>query len=371
MSVRPAGVCNDVLKKGRGDGVQERVLHLSGLESRAILRPLDRDRRNGPLYPGATRTLPECFDARHLLVQIDTAFDFAALAADLGALYHQRIGRPAIHPEIVLRALLLSTIYQLPSNRQLCERISENLAWRWFCCYALDDPVFDHSTLSVILDRVGSEGLQQILGKLNAALAEAGLLSPRTYLDSSLLAANVRTADLSPRDPEDAPPTELAEEGVWVARSHSPATETEPATLRVQRYQDAKGRLPLPGHDRDARWRTIRGRATLGYKDHVLGDRSGFILARRSTSAAVSDVAGATPLLDDLPLQPKSLGADTGYRAGRFRHALQRRGITAYIPLGCKQDADPPAGFVDHGDHFVCPKGVLLLPTGIPDADDS
>jgi transposase len=340
-----------------------------------MLRPLDRDRRNGPLYPGATRTLPDCFDARHLLVQIDTAFDFAALAADLHHLYHQRIGRPRVpsgcHPEVVLRALTLAGIYAVPSNRQLCERIAENLAWRWFCCYTLDDRVFDHSTLSVFLERVGSAELQQVFQQLNDALAEAGLLSPHGYLDSSLVAANVRTQELSPRDPEDAPPTEVPQEQVWVARSHTPATESGPAELRVQRYQDADGRLPLPGHDRDARWRTIRGVPVLGYKEHVLGDRSGFILARGSTPADVSDVAGAIPLFDALPSPLTSVGADTGYRAGRFRHALQRRGITPYIPLDSKQETAPPAGFVDHGDHFVCPEGALLLPSGVPDGEDS
>jgi IS5 family transposase len=335
-----------------------------------MLRPLDRDRRDGPLYPGSSRTLRDFIADRHLLVQIDTAFDFTALAAELDTLYDQRIGRPAIHPEIVLRALLLEAIYQVPSRRQLCERLSENLAWRWFCFLTLDDPVFDHSSLSVFLERVGSAGLLRIFAKLNQALVEAELLSSRTYLDSSLLPADVRTQELAPREDTDPLPTAVSGEEVFLAREHIPSTETEPARLRVRRYQDAKGRLPLPGHDRDARWRTIRGKPTLGYKEHILVDRSGFILARGTTPADVSDVAGALPLLDALPIQPKSLTADTGYRAGRFRHALQRRGITAYIPMAPTQDITPEE-FTDRGDHFVCQQGALLLPSGVPDEDDS
>src|SRR5206468_6143827 len=105
-------------------------------------------------------------------------------AAHLEERYHQRLGRPAIHPEIVLRLLLLAALYQVPSYRALCDRLSENLAWRWFCHLTLDDPVPDHSTLSVFLDRVGAAGLQTVLETLNAGLAKAGLLSHHLYLDS-------------------------------------------------------------------------------------------------------------------------------------------------------------------------------------------
>jgi hypothetical protein len=109
----------------------------------------------------------------------------------------------------------------------------------------------------------------------------------------------------------------------------------------------------------------------LGYKEHVLADRSGFILARRTTPADVSDVAGARPLLDHLPHPIGSLAADTGYRSGAFRRLLHRRGIQDYIPLGCHQEAGSPPGFVDHYDHLVCPAGRRLLPTRVPDAEGS
>ena len=334
-----------------------------------MLRPLDRDRRDGPLYPGSSRTLRDCIDPKHELVRIDATFDFAALAAELDACYNPQIGRPAIHPEMVLRALLLAGLYGVTAKRQLCERIRENLAWRWFCYLTLDDAVFDHSTLSVFLSRVQSEGLERVFATLNDALQEAGLLSRRTYLDSSLIAAHVRTQDLVRRDPDDAPPLPAGgEEDVFVARDVTPASEGEPAQITPHRYQDAKGKLPLPSHDRDCRWRTIRGRPLLGYADHVWADRSGFILASVSTAADVSDVAAALLLLEQLPLRPTSVAADTNYRAGRFRHALHQRDITPYIPIASTQDRTSEA-FTDHFDHFTCSQGADLRPTSFPDDD--
>ena len=331
-----------------------------------MLRPLDRTRRDGPLYPGSSRTLRELLEPTHLLLQIEEAIDLAALAGDLESFYDRGRGRPAIHPEVVLRALLLAAFYQVPSYRQLCARISENLAWRYFCHLTLDDPVFDHSTLSVFVERIGAEGVQSLLDRFTTSLAEAGLLSSRLYLDSSLLTAHVRTAVLSPRQ-EDAPL--LTPEGeVFVAREQVPGSPPEPAQLRLLRYQDAKGHLPLPTHDRDARWQTIRKRVVLGYKEHLVVDRSGFILARRSTGADVTDVVGALPLLDVLPVPARSITTDSGYRELVFRHVLRRRGIVSYIPLGRQQITGHPAGFVDHGDHFLCPKGKVLRPSGVPDA---
>lgn len=337
-----------------------------------MLRPLDRTRRDGPLFPGVDFTLWDFVEPHHLLRQIDTAFDFAALAAELDQYYHQRLGHPAIHPEIVLRALVLAAIYQVPSRRQLCARITENLAWRWFCFLPLDAPVFDHSTLAVFLERVGAVGIRQVFARLNEQLLAAGLLSRQVYLDSSLVPADVRTERLSPRDPDDPPPLRQEErDGVWVTVERQAGAETAPVQLVVRRFQDAAGRLPLPVHDPDARWRTIRGRVTLGYKQHLIADRSGFILVEDHTGADVADVAGATPLLDQLPLAPGTLAADTGYRAGRFRRVLRRRGITSYIPLDHHQQHGLPAGFVDHQDHLVCPTGAILRQRGVPDAEDS
>jgi transposase len=335
-----------------------------------MLKPLDRTRRDGPLYPGATRTVRDVIDPTHLLIRIDRALDLAGYAAPLFTVYRAG-GRPAIHPEIVLRALLVGALYGETSHRALCERISENLAWRWFCHLTLDDPVFDHSTLTVFLERAGAETLTAILDRLNADLAAAGLLSPRTYLDASLLPAAVASHELAPHDPTDPPPTHDAWTDTWQERQAHSGTGEEPVQIRLVRYQDAAGRLPLSRTDPDARWRTHGRRSVLGYKEHVLADRSGFILARRTTPADVSDVAGARPLLDHLPHPIGSLAADTGYRSGAFRRLLHRRGIQAYIPLGCHQEAGSPPGFVDHYDHLVCPAGRRLLPTRVPDVEGS
>lgn len=341
--------------------------HVAPRKSVPMLRPLDRTRRDGPLYPGATRTLRQCIDSQHLLVRIDTALDLAHAAEPLAAVYHAG-GRPAIHPEIVLRALVLKGLYRVPSDRQLVERIAENLAWRWFCHLTLEDPVFDHSTLTVFLERAGAATLTVVLDRVNEDLAASGLLSPHTYLDASLIPTAATRRALEPRAPSDDPLEPNPEQGTWQERMGEPPTDDSPGEIRMIQYQDPEGRLTLSATDPAARWRTHRQRSVLGYAEHVLADRSGFILARRLTAANVEETEAALPLLTHLPHPVTTLAADTGYRSGAFRRRLHRLGITEYIPLGCNQTAGCPVGFVDHLDHLVCPQGQVLRPM-LPTSD--
>ena len=71
--------------------------------------------------------------------------------------------------------------------------IAENIAYRWFCFLTVDDPVFDHSSISYLIERIGHEGSGGIFHGLNEELLRLGLLSPEVYADSSLVKANVNS----------------------------------------------------------------------------------------------------------------------------------------------------------------------------------
>ena len=107
-------------------------------------------------------------------------------------------GRPAIHPEVMVRALLICSLYNIASFRRLCPAISEDLAYRWFCFLTIDDPVFDHSSITHFMDRIGRESCGAIFDGLNQELLRLGLLSPEMHVDSSLVKANVSGYGLAP-----------------------------------------------------------------------------------------------------------------------------------------------------------------------------
>ena len=116
--------------------------------------------------------------------------------------------------------------------------------------------------------------------------------------------------------------------------------------------------------DTDARWRTTRpGKPSgLNCQDNAIADRGGFILAQRITHASTGEYKAVPQLLERLPLQPVSLTGDTGYNAGELRQLLERRNITAYIPIHPLQESNmvPTGGFDYRGHHLVCPQGKIL-----------
>ena len=330
-----------------------------------MIEPLDRSRRDSTLFQFTTRRLRDFIDPNHLLIRIDRQLDFAKLVAPLADCYCPDFGRPAIHPEVMVRALLIGSVYNIASFRRLCSAISENLAYRWFCFLTIDDPVFDHSSISHFIDRIGRDGFATIFEGLNEELFRLGMLSPEMYADASLVKANASSFEMVPSGMTVAEFQELAveENGLFVLTETSvgdDGVENE----EVRHFQDPKGRLPLNPVDTDARWRTSSPKrpAELCYQDNVIVDLGGFIVARGVTHASQGEWKAIPQLLEQLPIHPVSLTMDTGYSAGELRQLLEDRGIKAYIPLRPiqKDSVVGPGGFIYHGDWLVCPQGKEL-----------
>ena len=55
----------------------------------------------------------------------------------------------------------------------------------------IDDKVFDHSTISVFIERIGRDGFAQVFKRFNSELLRRGMLSKQLYVDSSLVRANL------------------------------------------------------------------------------------------------------------------------------------------------------------------------------------
>ena len=182
---------------------------------------------------------------RHQLIQIDEQFDFPKLVEPLEEYYCREMGRPAIHPEVLVRALLISSLYNITSFRRLCSAISEDFAFRWFC-FLKKDKVFDHSTISYFIERVGNEGFGETFQLFNEELLRLGLLSRKVYADSSLVRANVSGHDLSPSGMtvEEFREKAVEENGLFIVREQQ-ADEDGVVRESVSYYQDPKGRLPL------------------------------------------------------------------------------------------------------------------------------
>jgi transposase len=93
---------------------------------------------------------------KHLLRRLDATLDLGFVRELTKPLYSKSNGRPSIDPEIFVRMILLEYLYDIPSDRQLCEEIGFNLAYRWFCRFSLEDEIPDHSSMTRIRDRLAN-----------------------------------------------------------------------------------------------------------------------------------------------------------------------------------------------------------------------
>ena len=225
--------------------------------------------------------------------------------------------------------------------------------------------MFDHSSISYFINRIGREGFQAIFDGLNDELLRLGLLSPEMYVDSSLVKADVSGYGLAPSGMTVAQFKEQAIEENGLFKLTDTTVDDDGVEQETVRYfQSPEGRMPLSPVDTDARWRTGRtGKASgLQYQENAIVDLGGFILSRGVTHASERESKAVPELLERLPLQPVSLAADTGYSEGSLRELLEERNITAYIPIHPRQETSmvSTGDFVYHGDHLVCPQGKIL-----------
>ena len=135
--------------------------------------------------------------------------------------------------------------------------------------------MFDHSTITHFINRIGGDGFSEVFDGLNQELLRMGLLSPELYVDSSMVKANVNSYGLSRSGMtvEEFKEQAVEENGLFaIARSTVDDEGVEHEEVRY--FQDAKGRLPLSPVDTDARWRTTRpGKPSgLNYQDNVVAD---------------------------------------------------------------------------------------------------
>jgi transposase len=332
-----------------------------------MILPLDKTRRDSQLFQFSPKPLRAYIAPNHILLKIDELFDFSYVVDLVRFYYCSDNGRAAVHPEILLRALLIGCIYNITSSRQLCLRVQENLAYRWFLFMTLEDEVFDHSTISYFISRIGEDTFRAILVHFNQRLYKLGLVSDQVYSDSTLLKAHVDEIRLSPTSltTEEFVKKAIQENDIYLEPEETKAGgEDKISVVKTKCYQDSKGKLPLSPVDVDARWqaKSKREKVHLSYKDNLLVDDEGFILAERITFSTRSDPEVAEELIQTLPSCPTSLAADKGYTAGEFRAFLESKEIKAFIPLKQEPETDQilASQFKLQGEVLICPQGKTL-----------
>jgi transposase len=151
-------------------------------------------RQNGPEKLFYHFRLEDHVPSDHPLRQLDAALTFDRARTVLAG-HYSRKGRPSVDPELMLRMLLVGYAYGIRSERQLCNEVHLNLAYRWFCRLGLEGAVPDHSTFSK--NRYGRFGESDIYRVLFEEIVEqcrqAGLVPGEGFaVDGSFVHGDAR-----------------------------------------------------------------------------------------------------------------------------------------------------------------------------------
>ncbi len=121
------------------------------------------------------------------------SFSFAGKVREICAAAYKptTVGRPGIDPVVYLKMIMVGFFEDLPSERAIAARCADSIAIRRFLHYELDEKTPDHSSLTIIRQRLGLHIYQKVFTLCLEVLQEHGLLRGKHLgLDSSVIEAN-------------------------------------------------------------------------------------------------------------------------------------------------------------------------------------
>jgi transposase len=294
----------------------------------------------------------------HLLRKIDEKLDLSFVREATAELYCRDNGRPSIDPELFIRICLLTYLYDIPSDRQVCEEIGYNLSYRWFLKLSMQDPVPDHSSLTRIRDRLGERVFKEIFEHVVRLCVESGIVKgDKVMMDSSLIKADAALSSLSPKEENlnlhDNAPRKNIKGRKFSNETH--ISRTDPDSRLAGKAKDQK---------------------KLYYKVHETIDReSRIIVDTHITGGSETDGTMMFERLDHIEetfnFRVEEFTGDRGYGYGVNLDRLEKRGIKSFVPnfhrdVGVKSYDPELFKYDEEKDHFTCLKGHALTPMNIP-----
>src|SRR5580692_6852329 len=299
----------------------------------------------------------------HFLRKVDRILETSFIRKVTAACYASGVGRPSIDPEVFFRMLLVAYLYDIKSDRQLCEDLHHNFAYRWFCRLALPDKVPDHSSLSRIRDRYGEDIFAALFRRIVEICQKRGLVAPqcRVMTDATLIAADAALDSLVHNDPEQA----RLEADALQGRTQA----VDPPARRRISNQTHRSRT-----DPDATLAEKKGSPRqLKYKVHQTADAdSRVILDTHVTTGARHDnqpyLAQLRRVEERCQITILEAIADRGYGSAQIIRTLQEQGKQTFIPLwsgrvGNSKYLKGSLVYQKDHDRFRCPAGKYLTPT--------
>jgi transposase len=270
--------------------------------------------------------------------------DFDRFVEQLCASYYaDNVGRPGIAPGVYFRMLLVGYFEGLGSQRGIAWRCSDSLSLREFLGLSPSQPSPDHSSLTVIRQRLPLEVHEQVFVAVLAIARQKKLLKGKTVaVDSTTLEANAAMKGIVHKHSgEDWKKylKRLAEEAGVVNPTQADLNRFDRGR-RHKRVSNQEWCSPTDPDSRIARMKD--GRTRLAYKaEHVIDLESDLILAATVQTATCSDAetlpeslltAQASLVMSGSETAIAEIVADKGYHKAETLAECEAWDVRTYIP---------------------------------------
>lgn len=215
------------------------------------------------------------------------------------AKFYKKGGRPSIPPGVYFRMMMVGFFEGLDSERGIAWRCSDSLALRRFLGYELTQDTPDHSSLSVIRNRLDLKTHQRVFQWVLIVLGKSGLVKGRTVgIDATTLVANAAMKSIVRRDTGESYEEFLTE----LARNAGIEEPTKEDLAKLDRKRKKKGSNKdwKNPHDPDAKITKLKdGRTHLAHKDeHAVDMDTGVVLAVTVQGADLGDTRTLPETID-------------------------------------------------------------------------
>ena len=229
--------------------------------------------------------------------------------------FYKAGGRRSIPPGVYFRMLMVGYFEGLDSERGIAWRCSDSLALRRFLGYRLTEATPDHSSLSVIRNRIDLRTHKQVFRWVVIALAKAGLVKGKTVgVDATTLVANAAMKSIVRRDTGQKYEEFLKE----LARNAGIEDPTRQDLAKLDKKRKKKGSNDdwFNPHDPEAKITKLKdGRTHLSHKlEHGVDLDTGAVLGVTVQGADLGDTRSLPQTLDEAQANLRAAARDAEVR---------------------------------------------------------
>lgn len=254
------------------------------------------------------------------------------LSGDFQQLY-QRIGRPSIPPEQLLKARVLMALFSVRSERQFCEQLGYNLLWQWFLDRDLEEGSFEHSVFSKNHQRVFSnEVAERFFREIYELSREEEWASDDHFsADGTLLEAWASTKSFRPKEESGGGDDPSNQDGGNAFMPSNPEVDFKGQKRSNETHRsrtDPESVLYRKGPGKEAK---------LCFGAHALMENRNGLLAAIDIHNPI-ETSEADMALDQMEVLardeqglPQSVGADKNYQTKHFVRECRDRGVKPHV----------------------------------------